>query len=120
MEIEGWEAGWGCRLYVIASAITLNVDSWISLTYSGAIERKQVAEYGGGEGGAIVINAADAAFCSASGQCSHFQKSPPNSLQIPAGLQNLLKPFCNFCFLTITYYSLLYCLTCSKLIFSCI
>lgn len=43
--------GGGRRLYVIASAIVLNVDSWISLTYSGAIERKQVAEYGGGEEG---------------------------------------------------------------------
>lgn len=45
----GWGAG--CRLYAIASALVLNVDSWISLTYSGAIERKQVAEYVGGEGG---------------------------------------------------------------------
>ena len=32
-------------MYAIASAIVLNVVSWISLTYSGAIERKQVAEY---------------------------------------------------------------------------
>lgn len=98
VEMEGWEGG--RRLYAIASAIVLNVDSWISLTYSGDIERKQVAEYGGGEGGgAIVINAADAAFCSASGQCSHFQKSPPNSLQIPAGLQNPFRSLCNFsCF----------------------
>lgn len=59
----------------------LNVDSWISLTYCGAIERKQVAEYSRGEGrdwggGAIVINTADAALCIASGQHSHFQKSP--------------------------------------------
>lgn len=45
----------------------------------------------GGEGGvrlAIVINAADAAVGGASGQCSHFQKSPLNSLQIPTGLRN--------------------------------
>ena len=46
--------GGGCRLYVIASAIVLNVDSWISLTYSEAIERKQVAEYGGGVGGGLL------------------------------------------------------------------
>lgn len=46
--------GGGCRLYVIASAIVLNVVSWISLTYSGAIERKQVAEYGRGEGGGLL------------------------------------------------------------------
>ncbi len=46
--------GGGFRLYAIASAIVLNVDSWISLTYSGAIERKQVAEYGGGEGGGLL------------------------------------------------------------------
>lgn len=45
----GWGAG--CRLYAIASALVLNVDSWISLTYSRAIERKQVAEHVGGEGG---------------------------------------------------------------------
>lgn len=45
---------------------------------------------GGGEG--IIINAADAAFCSASGQCSHFQKSSLNSLQIPAGLENPFNP----------------------------
>ena len=51
---------------------------------------------GAREGGAIVINAADAAFCSASGQCFHFQKSPPNSLQIPAGLQNPFKSHSNF------------------------
>lgn len=84
------------RLYGIASAIVLNVDSWISLTYSGAIERKQVAENAGVREGAIVINAADAAFCSASGQCSHFQKSPPKFLQIPAGLCNPFKSFCYF------------------------
>lgn len=48
--------GGGCRLYVIASAIVLNVVSWISLTYSGAIERKQVAEYGRGEGGGGYCN----------------------------------------------------------------
>lgn len=51
------------------------------------------------EGGAIVINAADAAFCNASGQCSHFQKSPLNSLQIPTGLHNPFKSPCNFFFL---------------------
>lgn len=112
----GWGAG--CRLYAIASALVLNVDSWISLTYSGAIERKQVAEYVGGEGGrkgggAIVINAADAAFCNASGQCSHLQKSPPNSLQIPnrpsESLLNLPATSSSVspCFLTITSSSLL-------------
>lgn len=52
---------------------------------------------------AIVINAADAAFRSASGQCSHFQKTSLNSQQIPAGLQNPLKS--NFCFLTPRYLS---------------
>lgn len=45
----------------------------------------------GGGGWAIVINAADAAVGGASGQCSHFQKSPLNSLQIPTGLQNPFK-----------------------------
>lgn len=79
---------------------------------AGVIERKQVAECGGfrgeggwvdverkgrwGGGGAIVINAADAALRSASGQCSHFQKSPLNSLQIPTGLRNPFKSSCNF------------------------
>lgn len=46
--------GGGCWLYVIASAIVLNVDSWILLTYSEAIERKQVVEYGGVEGGGLL------------------------------------------------------------------
>lgn len=70
--------GGGYRLYAIASAIELSVFSWISLMYSGAIERKQVAEYGrGGGGGAIVINAA---FCSASGQISSkFSTNPHRS-----------------------------------------
>ena len=49
--LVGGGGGPRCRLYAIASALVLNVDSWISLTYSGAIERKQVAEYVGGEGG---------------------------------------------------------------------
>lgn len=47
-------AGGGMGMQVVCDCIshnTLNVDSWISLTYSGAIERKQVVEYGGGEGG---------------------------------------------------------------------
>lgn len=71
---------------------------------AGVIERKQVAECGGfggaggwtWRGGAIVINAADAALRSASGQCSHFQKSPLNSLQIPTGFRNPFKSSCNF------------------------
>lgn len=50
----------------------------------------------GGWGAAIVINAADATSCIASGQCSHFQKSPLNSLQIPTGLRNPFKSPCDF------------------------
>lgn len=68
--------------------------------YSETVKRKQVAEYsmGGvgwgmmGGGGAIVINAANADLCSTSGKRSHFLKSPPKSLQIPAGLENPIKP----------------------------
>lgn len=52
--MDGDEGVGGCRLYMIASAIVLNVDSWISLTYSGAIERKQVAEYSESEGGGLL------------------------------------------------------------------
>lgn len=56
--VNGWRwrggAGGGRRLYAIASAIVLNADSWISLTYSGAIERKQVAEYGGVREGGLL------------------------------------------------------------------
>lgn len=48
--------GGGYRLYAIASAIALSVFSWISLMYSGAIERKQVAEYGRGGGGGVYCN----------------------------------------------------------------
>lgn len=79
--------GEGCRLYEVASAVVLNEDSWILLTYSMTIERKQVVEYSVCEmRGGIVINATDADRCSASGKCSHFQKSPQSSLKISAGV----------------------------------
>lgn len=43
---NGGGGGGGCsRLGVIASAVVLDSASWM-LTYSGAIERKQVAVYG--------------------------------------------------------------------------
>lgn len=46
--------------------------------------------------GAIVINPADATICTASGQCSNFQKSSLNSRQIRTGLQNPFNYPCNF------------------------
>lgn len=63
---------------------------------ASTLERKQVVEKQGwaggvGRGGTIVINAADAALCSASGQHYHFHISSPNSLQIPAAFQILFK-----------------------------
>lgn len=68
---------------------------------ASTLERKQVVEKQGwaggvGRGGTIVINAADAALCSASGQHYHFQISSPNCLKIPAAFQILFKSLCDF------------------------
>lgn len=81
----------------------MEADSWISLTYS-EYPRKEtgggeagVGWWGGvGRGGTILINAADAALCSASGQHYHFQISSPNCLKIPAAFQILFKSLCDF------------------------
>lgn len=70
---------------------------WHHLKKTGGRVRKARGEDGGA---GIVINAADATSCTTSGQCSHFQKSPLNSLQIPTGLQNPFKSPCNVLYIS--------------------